>query len=105
MSDEKETYASFLQRMIDQRNEWAAQQPSLTAELKAMGREAVKDIRSTVNEVFLGSPELGGEPGTPLNPTPQQVTQDLGNVYGYKDFLDSYASRGQPEKDERGLER
>src|ERR1700730_4404108 len=82
MTDEKEQQPGILQRMLDKRNEWAAQQPSLSAEMKALAREAVKDVRSTVNEVFLGSPELGGEPGTPLNPTPQQVTKDLGNVYG-----------------------
>lgn len=54
-----------------------AQQPSLGAELKAMAREAVKDIRGTIHETFFGSPEHPGELGTPLNPTPQLTTQDL----------------------------
>ena len=88
MADEQ---PGILQQMLDKRAEWASQQPSLGAELKAMAREAVKDIRSTINEVCLGSPELGGEPGTPLNPTPQQVWQGLdappamrrGSVLGY----------------------
>lgn len=108
MSDENEQQPGIFQQMLDKRNEWAAQQPSLGAEIKAMAREAVKDIRSTVTEVFLGSPELGGEPGTPLNPTPQMVTQDLGTVYGnYNQMLDSYAARaaGQEQQDEKGSER
>ncbi len=108
MSVEQEAQPGIIQQMIEKRNEWAEQQPSLGAELKAMAREAVKDIRSTVSEVFLGSPELGGEPGTPLNPTPQMVTQDLGTVYGnYNQMLDSYASRGaeQGQQEERGAER
>ncbi|HZZ20075.1 MAG TPA: hypothetical protein VFE25_11925 [Opitutaceae bacterium] len=96
----------ILQRMLDKRAEWAAEQPSLGAELKAMAREAVKDVRSTVMETFLGSPELGGEPGAPLNPTPQMVTQDLGTVHGtYQDVLDMAASRGAVESPEKGRER
>lgn len=34
----------------------------------AIGREAVKDVRSTLMEVFFGKGERGSEPGTPLNP-------------------------------------
>lgn len=108
MSDEQQAESGLVQRMLDVRNGWAEQQPSFSAEIKAMGREAIKDVRSTVNEVFLGSPELGGEPGTPLNPTPQMVTQDLGNVYGsYSQMLDSYAARApeQEQQQERGEER
>jgi hypothetical protein len=92
---ENDQRSGILQHVLDKCKEWAADQPSLGAELKAMAREAVKDVRSTVNEVFLGSPELGGEPGTPLNPTPQMVTQDLGTVHGkYNQKLDAYAARG-----------
>ena len=108
MSDEKTTNPGIVQRMLDARNEWAEQQPSFSAEIKAMSREAIKDVRSTVSEVFLGSPELGGEPGTPLNPTPQMVTQDLGNVYGnYSQMLDSYAARApdQEQQQERDAQR
>lgn len=54
-----------------------AQQPSFGAELKAMTREAVKDVNSTIQQVFFGHPAGHGEPGTPLNPTPQLVTEDL----------------------------
>jgi hypothetical protein len=52
-------------------------QPSLGAELKAMAREAVKDIRGTIHQAMFGQPEHMSEPGTPLNPTPQLVTADL----------------------------
>lgn len=106
MADEQEANPGLVQRMIDQRNEWAEQQPSIGAELKAMAREAVKDVRSTISETFLGSPELGGEPGTPLNPTPQMVTQDMGNVYGnYSQMLDSYAARAPEQEQEKVAER
>ncbi len=92
MSDEKSTWESLLAK----RAEWAEQQPSLGAEIRAMAREGLKDVRSTVMETFLGSPEHGGEPGTPLNPTMQQVTQDLGNIYGsYQAMIDSYATQGR----------
>jgi hypothetical protein len=91
---------SDMQRMteqaMDKRAEWAAQQPSLVAELKAMAREAVKDIReSVVEQGWFGQRDGPGEPGTPLNPTPQMVTQDLGTVYGsYDKALDSYQQEG-----------
>jgi len=95
MSEEKSTW----QQMLAKRAEWAEQQPSLGAEIRAMAREAVKDVRSTVMETFPGSPEHGGEPGTPLNPTMQQVTQDLGNIYGsYQAMIDSYATQGREAK-------
>ena len=89
-----------MQRMIDKatekRAEWAAQQPSLGAELKAMAREAVKDIREAVVEQgWFGQRDGPGEPGTPLNPTPQMVTQDLGTVHGsYDKAMDSYQQEG-----------
>jgi hypothetical protein len=108
MSDENEQQPGILQRMVDKRNEWAAEQPSLSAELKAMAREAVKDVRSTINEVFIGSQELGGEPGTPMNPTPQMVTEDLGTVHGsYSRKLDAYAARAAEQEQEKdnGVER
>ena len=108
MADEREDQRGIVQRMIDMRNEWAAQQPSLSAEIKAMAREAVKDVRSTVSETFIGSPELGGEPGTPMNPTPQMVTQDLGTVHGsYSQKLDAYAARAvqQEQQNDKGMDR
>ena len=51
-------------------------------------------------------PEMGGEPGTPLNPTPQMVTQDLGTVYGYQAMLDEAAGRGAvSQEQEKEMER
>jgi hypothetical protein len=69
-------------------------QPSLGAELKAMGREAIKDMRNTVHEVFFGQREGPGEPGAPLNYTQAEISQDRGLVGGYQAMLDAYASRG-----------
>jgi hypothetical protein len=106
MSDQQ--HPDLLQRLLDLRDEWVAQRPSFSAQLSAIAREAVKDIRTTINEVFLDSPERGGEPGTPLNPTPQMVTQDLGTVHGsYNQKLDSYAARAneQSQENEKGWER
>ena len=92
MADEKSTW----QQLLAKRAEWAEQQPSLGAELKAMAREAVKDIRGTVHQSFFGQPEHAAELGTPLNPTPQMTTQDLGTVHGsYQAMLDSYAAQGR----------
>jgi hypothetical protein len=34
----------------------------------ALGREALKDARNTIMEIFFGKGERGGEPGTPFNP-------------------------------------
>lgn len=108
MSEEQQQNPGIVQRMLDKRAEWAKEQPSFSAEIKAMAREGIKDVRSTVNEVFFDSPELGGEPGTPLNPTPQMVTQDLGTVGNdYQDMLNSYASRANEmeQEPEKGQER
>lgn len=51
--------------------------PKLGAELGAIGREMLKDVRNMVVEVYSGSAEKAGEPGTPFNPTPQLVTEGL----------------------------
>ena len=94
-------------------NEWIqknhSQQPSLSAELAAMGREAVKDIRGTLMESYFGKPEHASEPGTPLSPTMQEVSVDRGVVGQYQAMLDSYSARGnihgQEREKERGMER
>ena len=36
--------------------------------IPAIGREMIKDVRNTLNEVFFGHGERGSEPGTPLTP-------------------------------------
>ena len=43
--------------------------------LPAIGREAIKDVRSTLMEVFFGRGERGGEPGSPLNPLFHDLVQ------------------------------
>lgn len=62
-------------------SEWVAEnranQPSLGAEMAAMTREAVKDVRGAIHESYFGTPEHAPEMGTPLNPTPKMVTDDL----------------------------
>jgi hypothetical protein len=101
VSDGKSTWEQILAK----RAEWAQSQPSLGAELRAMGREALKDVRGTIHESFFGKPEHASELGTPLSPTPQMTTQDLGTVHGsYQDLLDAYAAKGQ-ESHERNHER
>lgn len=103
MADGKSTW----EQLLAKRAEWAEQQPSLGAELKAMAREAVKDIRGTVHQSWFGHPEHTPEMGTPLNPTPQMTTQDLGTVHGsYQAMLDSYAAQGREAQErENNLER
>lgn len=97
---------SLWQQMLAKRAEWAASQPSLSAELKAMGREAIKDIRGTLHEAYFGKPEHMSEMGTPLNPTPQMTTQDLGTVHGsYESMLDAYAVRGNEQQHKKEHER
>ena len=94
------------EQMLAKRSEWAAEQPSLGAELRAMGREAVKDIRGTLHQSYFGQPEHMSEMGTPLNPTPQMTTQDLGTVHGtYQSMLDTYAERGQEQQHQQENER
>lgn len=47
------------------------------AEVDALLREMGKDLRGTLHQIFYGQPEHPSEPGTPLNPTPQIVTEGL----------------------------
>jgi hypothetical protein len=84
-----------------------AQQPALGAELKALGREGLKDLQNAVLHAFPDSMRLQEEPGAPLSPTQAMVTKDVGTVYGFGDVLDGYASRGTVHGQERdkGMER
>ena len=83
------------------------QQPSLGAELKALGREGLKDLQNAVLHAFPDSMRLHEEPGAPLSPTQAMVTKDVGTVYGFQDVLDGYASRGtgHGHEQDKGLER
>jgi hypothetical protein len=42
----------------------------------AVGREAVKDVRDTVNQIFFGHGDRGVEPGSPLNPLFSDLAED-----------------------------
>jgi len=105
----QESQPSWTDRLKQWIRENHEQQPALGAELKAMGREAIKDVRNTVHEVFFGQREGPGEPGAPLNYTQAEISQDRGLVGGYQAVLDSYASRGsvhgQTQEQDKGLER
>lgn len=85
------------QKALDKINEWGDSQPSFSGQLAAMGREGLKDLQNAILPAFPESQRGVEEPGTPLNPTPQQVTQDLGNFHGYEQMLESYSPPRTPE--------
>lgn len=93
------------QQLLAKRQEWLESQPSLSGQLAAIGREAVKDIRSTMHETFFGRPEHVPEMGTPLNPTPQMTTQDLGMVHGHYDPMLDQSAMHSGEQQQKGFER
>jgi len=101
----KQSWAERLGEWIQHNHE---QQPALGAELAAMGREAIKDVRGTLMETYFGKPEHASEPGTPLSPTMQEVSADRGLVSQYQAILDSYAARGSVhghgQEQDRGIE-
>jgi len=71
------------------------------AGLSAWMREGAKDLHNALVPAFPTSARGIDEPGTPLNPTPQMVTDAL---KGYEAELDAAGSRPQPEQD-RAMER
>jgi hypothetical protein len=83
------------------------QQPALGAELRALGREGLKDLQNAVLHAFPDSMRLQEEPGAPLSPTQAMVTKDVGTVFGFQTMLDGYADRGSVHGrgQEKGLER
>lgn len=89
------------QQMLAKRREWLESQPSLSGQLAAMGREMVKDVRSTVHESFFGRPEHAAEPGSPGNPTQYMVNQDLGTVHGTYDHSQDQAMSATVEQQQR----
>ena len=64
-------------------------------------REAVKDIRSTIHQVFFGQAEGVGEPGAPLNPLPSEVAElrkeDAASVHG-TGKASPYGKAGKPDR-------
>ena len=73
-----------LKKFLEMREANLARLPKLGAELEAMGREMVKDFRGTLHQAFFNQIEHNSEPVTPLNPTPQIVTEGLTgkDIYG-----------------------
>jgi hypothetical protein len=99
---DKRTWTDRLKEWIQNNHD---RQPALGAELAAMGREAIKDIRGTVHETFFGKPEHASEPGTPLSPTMQEISADRGLVGQYQAMLDHYSSRGSVHGNDREKDR
>lgn len=60
---------------LEKFSEWADRN-----RLPAIAREAVKDIRGTIHQVYFAAPEHPSEPGTPLNPTSFMTTQEVMGV-------------------------
>lgn len=52
-------------------------QPKLGGELRALAREAAKDLHATLNQVYSGQPSGPSEPGTPLAPTQYMVNDQV----------------------------
>lgn len=96
---------------VESFKEWVRQnhqqRPSLGAELKALGREGLKDLQNAVLHAFPESMRLHEEPGTPLSPTQAMVTKDVGTVYGFQNMLEGYAARGSDKghEQDKGIER
>jgi hypothetical protein len=66
-------------------------------------REGLKDLQNAVLYAFPDSQRLVEEPGAPLTPTQQQVTQEQGNV-SYAEMLNEAAAHGGNDND-RGRSR
>ena len=64
------------------------------AQVKALTREAAKDVNNTMHQIFFGQGVTPGEIGTPMVPTQAAISKDLGNVYGREAM-----------REDRGMER
>jgi hypothetical protein len=49
-------------------------------------REAINDVRQTVEEVYFDKPEHAMEPGTPMNPTQREVYEQKHEAQPQKDM-------------------
>ena len=78
-----------LTKMDEKVHSWHEQQPSLESEARSWLREGAKDLWNAVVPAFPDSQRMVDEQGTPLNPTPQVVTAEMG--LGIQD----YAHRAQ----------
>jgi hypothetical protein len=102
MADEK----GMGEKILDQIKEWRDSQPNFSGQVAAMWREGLKDLQNAILPAFPESQRGVEEPGTPLSPTSQQVTQDMGNFKGYQEMLESYSPPQTPSiRKESELER
>jgi hypothetical protein len=90
---------AVVKKFFDTMRTNAERRPELVGELEAMGREAVKDIRGTIHQAFFNQPEHASEPGTPLSPTPQLVTESLTGKDIYGRSKDAEKTKEGPELD------
>jgi hypothetical protein len=81
--------------------------PAQYAVLWAEGRRGLKDLQNAVLNPWNGVTQTHEEPGTIGTPTQAEVTAERGNVQGYQNVLDDYASRGSTNErqQEKGMER
>jgi len=107
MADNRKEERSGSKTFTDWVRQNHQQQPALGAELRALGREGLKDLQNAVLHAFPDSMRLEQEPGAPLSPTQAMVTKDVGTVYGFQAALDGYASRGSihGREQDKGMER
>ncbi|HYH67707.1 MAG TPA: hypothetical protein VD866_23625 [Urbifossiella sp.] len=83
-----------------------AKQPSLAGELGALWREGAKDLWNAIVISDPNSMRPGDEPGTPLAPTPQMVTEDLGmGRSGFEAEMQSSAMQATARAADRGRDR
>ncbi len=82
--------------------------PSFTGELGALFREGLKDVQNVVLHAFPDSIRGVEEPGTPLNPTQQMVTDSVlggpepvqGQSFSLQDILDAPAPITPPVQEQ-----
>ena len=79
----------------------ATHQPNLGAQFDAWLREGAKDLWNATVPAFPDSRRMTDEPGTPLNPTPQVVTSEMG--YGMPNSADRAQYQNQDQ--DRGMDR
>ncbi|HEX4131479.1 MAG TPA: hypothetical protein VHZ24_15680 [Pirellulales bacterium] len=81
-------------------------QEKLSGQLEALLRQGAKDLHNAIVPAFPQSAHSLDEPGTPLNPTQQMVTNDVNADSGYQKWLESHAREaGQERGAGRELER
>jgi hypothetical protein len=81
--------------------------PEQYAVLSAGFRRGLKDAQNAVLNPWNGITQTHEEPGTIGSPTQAEVTAERGNVHGYQQVLDDFASRGavKESQKEKGMER